>query len=92
MAAFVWDETKRLENIRKHGIDFLDVVDVFNGHTRTYEDDRFFYGEQRFITIGLLRDIVILVAHTETDDTIRLIHARKASKKTAAEFFASLPD
>lgn len=83
---FVWDETKRLANIRKHGIDFVDVPAVFDGATLTYEDTTFDYGEQRFVTIGLLREIVILVAHTESDDTIRIIHARKADQKTAKRY------
>ncbi|MDX9838494.1 MAG: BrnT family toxin [Azoarcus sp.] len=87
MAKLEWDEDKRLANIRKHGIDFVDVPAVFEGDVLTYEDTRFGYGERRFITIGLLRDIVVLVAHTETDDTIRIIHARKASKETARHYF-----
>jgi uncharacterized DUF497 family protein len=35
-----------------------------------------------------LNSTVILIAHTETDETIRIIHARKADRKTAARFFA----
>jgi len=87
MIRFVWDETKRLSNIKKHGIDFTDVPAVFEGVTLTYEDTRFDYGERRFVTIGLLREIVILVAHTESDDTFRIIHARKANQKTAKRYF-----
>jgi len=83
----VWDEAKRLANIRKHGIDFADVPAVFDRVTLTYEDTRFDHGEQRFTTIGLLRELVILVAHTESDDTIRIIHARKADKETAPQYF-----
>ena len=37
-------------NLRKHGIDFLDVPAVFNGLIVTVEDDRFDYGEERFVT------------------------------------------
>lgn len=86
---FEWNETKRRENLRKHSIDFVDVVAVFSGETLTYEDSRFDYGEQRFITISLLRDMVVLIAHTEvTGESVRIIHARKASRKTAAQYFA----
>jgi len=60
--------------------------------TLTYPDDRFPYREQRYITVGLLSDAVVLIAHTETDETIRIIHARKASKAMAARFFASFRD
>lgn len=87
MTKFAWDERKRLANIRKHGIDFVDVPTVFEGHTLTYEDTRFEYSERRFITIGLLKHIVVLIAHTETDDIIRIVHARKANKETARRYF-----
>lgn len=50
---FEWDDAKRKINIRKHGIDFLDVIRVFDGQTISFEDERFKYDEQRFITIGL---------------------------------------
>ncbi|MDD3609652.1 MAG: BrnT family toxin [Halothiobacillaceae bacterium] len=86
MTKFEWDEDKRLANIRKHGIDFVDMPAMFEGDTLSYEDTRFEYREYRLITIGRLRDFVVLVAHTETDDTIRIIHARKASKETARHY------
>jgi len=52
---YEWDEAKHLANLRKHGIDFADVPSVFGGDTVTVEDDRFDYGEQRFVTFGLLQ-------------------------------------
>jgi len=51
---FTWDERKRKANLRDHGFDFADARRVFEGFTATYEDDRFSYGEQRFVTLGLL--------------------------------------
>lgn len=48
-----WDEAKRTENLRKHGLDFMDAEDLFEGYTVTLEDDRFDYGEQRFVTFGV---------------------------------------
>jgi hypothetical protein len=92
MAKFLWDEDKRLANVRKHGIDFEDLPAVFDGKTLTYEDTRFDYDEHRFVTIGLLSVTVILIAHTETDDTIRIIHARKANKATAKRYFEYFAD
>ena len=35
---FEWDETKRLANLRKHGIDFIDIPVVFEGDIVTVED------------------------------------------------------
>jgi uncharacterized DUF497 family protein len=50
---FSWDEKKRQSNIKKHGIDFASAADIFSGPTFTWEDSRFDYGEQRWITMGL---------------------------------------
>ena len=91
-AKFDWDEAKRRENLRRHGIDFRDLPAVFDGYTVTYADNRFPYGEHRYITIAWLRAAVVLIAHTETDNEIRIIHARKASKATAERYFAALED
>jgi len=38
---FTWSETKRVANIKAHGLDFVDAVGVFEGVTFTFEDDRF---------------------------------------------------
>lgn len=75
-----YDESKRISNLRKHGIDFLDIPTVFDGSIVTVEDDRFNYGEERFVTFGLLQGRVVAVVHTESEDLIRIISARKATK------------
>jgi len=62
---FVWDEKKNRENIRKHGIDFRDVVDMFNHPMLIRLDRRHEYGEDRWIGIGLLRNIVAVVVYVE---------------------------
>ncbi len=77
---FEWDESKRSSNIRKHGIDFLNIPDVFTRSILTIEDDRFDYGEERFVTFGLLQGQVVAVVHTESEGCIRIISARKVSK------------
>jgi len=82
-----WDETKRLANVRQHGIDFADAVIAFHGETLTIEDDRCDYGEQRFVTLGLLMGRVIVIVHTERRDAIRVISARKATKREEAIYF-----
>jgi len=46
---------------------------VFDGGTVTILDDRFDYGEERFITFGLFDGRVVAVAHTETDTVIRMV-------------------
>nr|WP_283755522.1 BrnT family toxin [Roseofilum acuticapitatum] len=87
---FEWDEAKRLANLRKHGIDFIDVPRVFDGDIITVEDDRFDYGEQRFITLGLLQSRVVVIVHTEREDYTRIISARKATKYEEQSYFQQL--
>ncbi len=79
---FEWDEDKRQRNLRRHGIDFEDVPQIFDGHTVTTEDSRIDYGEVRYLTLGMLRNyVILLVVHTERDsDVTRIISARKATK------------
>jgi uncharacterized protein (DUF4415 family) len=56
---FAWSETKRKSNLELHGFDFVDAPKVFDGPTYTYEDDRFDYSEQRFVTLGLLEGLTV---------------------------------
>lgn len=84
---FDWDENKRVINLRKHGVDFVDVPLIFDGDTVTVEDNRYNYGEQRFVTFGLLQGMVIAVVHTENDRLIRVISARKATKYEQQIYF-----
>ncbi|XGV97459.1 MAG: BrnT family toxin [Leptolyngbya sp. BL-A-14] len=87
---YEWDEAKRLANLRKHGIDFIDVPVIFTGNIVTVEDDRYRYGEQRFITFGSLQGRVIAVVHTEREDCTRIISARKATKYEQRAYFEQL--
>lgn len=84
---FTWSETKRAANIKAHGLDFMDAVSVFEGATFTFEDDRFSYGEQRFVTLGLLAGTTVSVVHTESDHEIRIISFRKATKRESQIYF-----
>ena len=67
---FSWDERKRRRNLKEHGLDFVDAPRVFEGPTFTFEDDRFAYDEQRFVTLGLLAGIAVSIVHTETSSQI----------------------
>ena len=92
MHRFEWDESKRLANVRKHAIDFVDAVSIFDGDVITVEDDRFEYEERRFITLGLLMGRVIYVVHTERDDSTRIISARKATAYERRLYFQEFND
>lgn len=76
-----YDPDKRVSNLKKHGLDIDDARDVIEGtQTVTFEDKRFDYGEVRFLTLGLLHGVVVIIATAETDKTIRVISMRKANK------------
>ncbi len=87
---FTWHEPKRQINLKKHRIDFVDAEKVFTGPTFTFEDNRQSYGEQRWVTLGLLGTRVIVIVHTETFNEIRIISMREASKNEQLIFFQNL--
>jgi len=89
---YEWDEAKRQSNIHKDGIDFLGIEKVFAGKTVTILDDRFDYDESRFITLGVLSGRVVVIAHTETHEVIRVISVRKATKNEEASYFKEIAD
>jgi uncharacterized DUF497 family protein len=87
---FEWDEAKRLQNLKDHGIDFIDAWKVFAGPTFTFEDNRFPYRERRFVTLGLLNGIPVSIAHTETDEVIRPISFRRATTNETTILFEKI--
>ena len=89
---FTWSGTKCAVNLKAHGLDFLDAPRVFEGVTYTFEDDRSSYGEQRFVTLGLLASIPVSVVHTESEHEIRVISFRKATKREAQIYFDAIQD
>ena len=77
---FEWDEHKNQLNIEKHGLDFADGHHVFDGPMLIQLDTRYEYGEDRWIGIGLLRQLVVVVVYTEPaeGELVRIISMRKA--------------
>jgi uncharacterized DUF497 family protein len=79
---FEWDENKNRLNIQKHGIDFNDAIEMFKHPLLSLEDNREDYGEERWLGIGWIKNMMGVVIYTErTGDVIRIISARKATKK-----------
>ena len=75
---FEWDERKNQINIGKHGFDFADAYRIFDLPLLSALDERD-YGEERWISIGMLDGRIIVVVYTEPDEnTIRIISLRKA--------------
>lgn len=90
---FEWDEAKNKANISKHGIDFADVIDIFNHPMLSLIDDRDDYDEERWIAIGWLKFLVGVVIYTEQEgDVIRIISARKATKREVQFYEQTIKD
>jgi uncharacterized DUF497 family protein len=85
---FEWDEAKNRANIRKHGIAFEMAQLIFKSTFFTTLDFRHTYGEDRFISIGKIDDIVVLVVvHTDRNERTRIISARPASRKERQAYY-----
>lgn len=89
---FEWDEEKRKSNFNKHGVDFADVEQIFFDECYAINDDRFDYGETRFLSLYLLVGEVIAVIYTETDKTVRIISARREDKYEQQTYYKEIRD
>ncbi len=88
-----FDEVKRLSNLEKHGFDFIGAASVFENFHITREDARENYGEQRFQTLGLYGNIVVvMVIHTPRDQCDHVISIRKASKYEQKFYWQNCPN
>jgi uncharacterized DUF497 family protein len=78
---YEWDEAKDRKNFVKHGLSFEDAHHVFAGPCVTFEDDRFDYGEERLITLGLLAARLVVIAHAPRDEGTRIISMRRGNRR-----------
>lgn len=84
---FEWDESKRLKTLRERGIDFVDMVDLWDDPRRQEAKDmRRDYGENRYQTIGTVKLNIFFVVYTERVyesgvEVVRIISARRANGK-----------
>ncbi len=75
-----WDESKRLANLAKHGIDFDDAVHIFQGLVLETTDDRRNYGERRVKALGMTQGQILCVVYTVRGERRRIISARRANR------------
>jgi len=78
---FTWDVRKAAANLKKHGTDFREAATVFDDPlSTTFPDQDHSEIEQRFLTIGQsIHQRILVIAHAEEGDTIRIITARLAT-------------
>jgi len=92
---FEWDENKNRKNLLKHGISFDEAVLIFSDKdSLSIYDEYNSENEERWITMGLHSDnSIYVVVHVyrklKNDESIRIISARKATKKEMKQYFES---
>ncbi len=80
---FEWDPRKADSNLKKHGVLFQEAASVLaDVLSTTYHDPDHSTRAQRYITVGSSRvGTVLVVAHTDRGDSVRIISARKATNQ-----------
>jgi uncharacterized DUF497 family protein len=85
---FEWDENKRLSNVDKHGLDFVDCLDVF------LDPGAFVYlsarseTEKRYVIVGRVRQRNVSVVFTRRGSLVRLISARISRRNERRQYEA----
>lgn len=90
-AGFEWDPAKRLANLRKHGIDFVRAVQVFEGFVTQRIDTRRSYGEVRILVVGMVDEMILSLVYTPRGSVLRIISARRANDREARAYRAVRP-
>ena len=85
---YEWDPAKAAANLRKHGVPFAEAASVFlDPMALTFEDPDHSDEEDREITIGVsTKRRVLFVSHAARRDRIRIISARKATRKERGQY------
>ena len=78
---FEWDPAKAADNVARHGVSFQEAATVFRDPlSATGPDPDHSFDEERFVTFGISTSgRLLVIAHTERGDTIRIISARPAT-------------
>lgn len=80
---FEWNPDKAVLNLEKHGVSFQEASTVFNDPLSvTFPDPNHSIGESRYVIIGvsIFRQLLV-VAHTDRGEKVRIISARKATRQ-----------
>lgn len=80
---YEWDENKNVSNLEKHGLDFSLAIEVFSDPCAVEQLTNGEHGEKRYQIVGKItnEELIIFVVFTKRGEKIRIISARKASKK-----------
>ncbi len=84
---YEWDEEKNRSNTRKHAIDFADAVLALEDDNAMTMRDQDVDEEDRFVTVGAdALDRLLVVVYTWRGENIRVISARKATRRERATY------
>lgn len=83
-----WDPAKAKDNLREHGVSFEEAATVFlDPLALTFPDPLHSGGEEREITVGhCARHQIVFVSHCQRDDRMRIISARKATRRERRQY------
>jgi hypothetical protein len=76
-----FDPVKRALALSERGLDFRDTAGLFEEPTLTLIDDRFDYGETRYLTYGLIGERLMMVVWTKRGDAHHIISMRKCNER-----------
>ena len=86
------DPAKRLRTLQERGLDMRRAKEIFAGYHFTKPDDRFDYGEPRFITVGWLDSRLVVFVWTPRGSARRVISMRHCHEREAKEIRPFLPE
>ena len=91
---FDWDDAKAESNYRKHGVDFETATEVFADVLAIEEldEDSVGFGEYRFLITGMAGGKLVTVVYTESEERIRIISARRASRREHDNYYSQNPE
>jgi uncharacterized protein len=87
---FEWDPKKNAANLAKHGFDFADASHIFDGPVALFLSPRPEVGEERWVAIGRLEEVVVTIICTLRGQKIRIISARRASGQERDRYEAEI--
>lgn len=91
--SFIWDERKNRQNQKKHGVSFEEAQSVFfDDAAREFFDPDHSEDEERFLLVGRsyrLRVLLICHCFRESKGVVRIISARRATKKERAVYYGA---
>lgn len=93
---FEWDPNKAASNVEKHGVTFEEATHVFGdpNHQSIYDDEHSSLDEDRWVTLGRSRQMILVVVHTFHEHmrqaTVRIISAREATPRERRQYEEAL--